>query len=321
MMSTLPAVSILIPVKNERRWIAACLDAVFAQQGPDFEVIVADSGSTDGTLDILRRYPLRLVEIAPGEFHHARTRNRLAALASGEFLVFLGGDAVPLSSRWLAALLAPLLDPAVDAVYGRQIPREGASLERQASLALMYGDQPLRKHWSDLARQGYLLYHFSTVTCAIRTSVWRRHPFPEHLPVFEDMGFSKSLLDAGGTIVYEPAAAVRHSHDYAPGRLFRRFYDTGVIYERLGIWRAGSGQRRTLVRDGLATASHKLARLRREPLRQICADLGRDALKFAGLSLGRNERWLPLPLKRRLTCFGIYGAPGNGAGRNGETSR
>lgn len=298
--------SILIPVKNERQWIGACLDAVFAQQGPAFELLVADSGSTDGTLEILRGYPLRLVQIQPHEFHHARTRNHLAGLAAGEFLVFLGGDAVPQSSRWLAALLAPFSDPDVDAVYGRQIPRGGASLERQAALALMYGDQPIRKHRSELARQGYLLYHFSTVTCAIRRSVWRCHPFPEHLPVFEDMAFAKSLLDAGGTIVYEPAATVRHSHDYAPGRLFRRYYDIGAIYGRLGIWRAGVGQRRTLARDGLATAARKLGRLGREPVRQVCADLGRDALKFAGLSLGRHERWLPLPLKRRLTGFGIY---------------
>lgn len=307
------AASILIPVKNERRWIGACLDAVCAQQGPAFEVVVVDSGSSDGTLDILGRYPLRLAQIAPREFHHARTRNHLASLAAGEFLVFLGGDAIPVSPHWLKELLAPFSDGAVGAVYGRQLPRAGASLERQAALALMYGNRPIRKHRSELARQGYMLYHFSTVTCAIRREVWRQYPFREDIPVFEDVAFAKQYLDAGGTIFYAPNAAVRHSHDYPPGKLFRRFYDTGAVYQRLGIWQAGSGQGRTLLRDGLSTVGHKLARLRRESPLRVTADLGRDALKFLGVQLGRHERWLPMPLKRRFSCFGIYGSPSRGA--------
>jgi glycosyltransferase involved in cell wall biosynthesis len=309
----MPSASILIPVKNESGRIGACLEAVFAQQGAAFEVIAVDSGSTDGTLDILRRYPLRLVQIAPGEFHHARTRNHLASLAAGDFLVFLGGDAVPASPNWLEALLAPFADAAVGAVYGRQLPREGASLERQAALALMYGDQPIRKHRDQLPQLGYMLYHFSTVTCAIRREVWRQYPFREDIPVFEDMAFAKQYLDAGGTILYVPDGAVRHSHDYPMGKLFRRFYDTGAVYQRLGIWQAGAGQHRTLLRDGLSTVGHKLARLRREPVGRIGVDLGRDLLKFVGIQLGRRERWLPMPLKRRFSCFGIYDSPARGA--------
>ncbi|MGH7146159.1 MAG: glycosyltransferase family 2 protein [Planctomycetota bacterium] len=138
--------------------------------------------------------------------------------------------------------------------------------------------------------------------CAIRKDVWRRHPFPQNLPIFEDMGFAKSLLDDGGTIGYAPQAAVVHSHNYPLGTLFRRFYDAGAIRQRLGIWQAVRGAP-SLARDGWSGLGGKL---RRRPFSAAFAEVARDALKFAGLSLGRRERWLPLALKRRLTCFGIY---------------
>ncbi len=117
------------------------------------------------------------------------------------------------------------------------------------------------------------------------------------------MAFAKQYLDAGGTIVYAPDAAVRHSHDHPPGRLFRRYFDIGAIYQRLGIWQAGSGQQRTLLRDGLSTVGHKLARLRREPGGRIGADLGRDLLKFLGVQLGRRE---PLVAPGDQTTFLLF---------------
>lgn len=300
--------SILIPVKNEVRWIGPCLQAVYSQTGVSFEVIVVDSGSTDGTLEVLRQFPARLQLIPPEAFHHARTRNSAASLARGETLVFLGGDAVPTSQDWLRHLLAPLADPRVAAVYGRQVPREHASLERQAAFAEMYGDQPLRKHRDQARELGYRLYMFSTVTCAIRREIWQEYPFPDDLVVFEDIGFAKRVVDAGWAIVYEPAAAVRHSHDYTAWQLFRRFYDAGAIYGRIGIWRACRDTDHSLLRDGWRTVRRKLQRTGKERAGVLAGGLQRDAAKALGLWLGRRERWLPLCLKRRLSLFDIYRA-------------
>src|SRR5205807_6709801 len=89
--------SVLILCKNEERRIGDCLDMVFAQKGAgEFEVVVIDSGSTDRTLEIVRRHPVRLFEIPASEFHHARTRNYAAEMARGRYLVYLTADAVPL---------------------------------------------------------------------------------------------------------------------------------------------------------------------------------------------------------------------------------
>src|SRR5215469_7786030 len=112
--------SILLLTKNEARNIGACLEAIYAQKDAgNFEVLVVDSGSSDQTVEIARQYPVRLENIDPEQFHHARTRNFAARLATGQYLVYLAADALPASDEWLSALLTNFADAEVGAVYGR----------------------------------------------------------------------------------------------------------------------------------------------------------------------------------------------------------
>src|SRR5258705_13737017 len=121
--------SILIPAKDEALNIRSCLDSVFAQDSSGrFEVILVDSGSTDGTPEIVEGYPVRLYRIPAKEFHHARTRNLLAQLARGEYLVYLNADAFPTSQNWLNSLLANFSDAYIDVTYGRHLPKGDCNL-------------------------------------------------------------------------------------------------------------------------------------------------------------------------------------------------
>ena len=121
-------VSILVLTKNGMPDIRNCLKAVYDQCTTNpFEVIVVDSGSTDETLEVAKAFHVQLEQVPPATFHHARTRNFAADLASGEILVFLSQDAIPSSDRWLDAMVANFADPSVGAVYGRQLPRPDSS--------------------------------------------------------------------------------------------------------------------------------------------------------------------------------------------------
>src|ERR1700740_2027718 len=193
--------SILLLTKNEAQNIGACLEAIYAQNNArEFEVVVVDSGSTDGTVEIARRYPGRLEKVRPEEFHHARTRNRAAELARGQYLVYLAADAFPASSEWLEALLADFADAGVAAVYGRHIPKAGLTLGREDTLEAGYCKERLVKDPFRGQEMGYRYFHFSTVNAAIRKNVWEKTRFPEDLKCFEDLGIAKRILDSGAKI-------------------------------------------------------------------------------------------------------------------------
>jgi rhamnosyltransferase len=298
--------SILIPTKNGARDFGACLEGIYSQKGVGpFEVVVIDSGSTDDTLESARRYPIRIEQIPPERFHHARTRNFAAGLAKGEFLVFLSQDAIPAIDTWLAAMLGNFRDNTVGAVYGRQVPKPGSTVERQCALNALYGDERLVKEPVTRDKLGYRYYLFSDANSAIRTEVWRTTRFPEELKVFEDIGIAKRILDGGWKIVYEPQACVYHSHNHTTSDLFKRYFDLGVTFRRLEIWNAQ--MRSSLLHEILRIVWRKLARSGGNGTSQkLRASVLQDFAKSVGLLLGLSEHYLPLTFKRHLSAYQAF---------------
>lgn len=296
--------SLVILTKNGDRWIGDCLEAVRGQTGVGpLEVLLVDSGSTDRTLEIARRYPVRIVEIAARDFHHARTRNYAATLTSGEYLVFLSQDAIPIDPGWLRTMLHNFEDGAVGAVYGRQIPRVGSTRERQTALSTMYGAERLVKQPSSKLILGYRYYHFSDANAAIRRTVWEATFFPEEFKVFEDLGIAKRILDRGWHIVYEPDAGVIHSHDHTTFELFRRYFDIGYTFQRLGILDE-------ITRDSMVQEVKKLIKRKLQGtgngVSATVGDLRKDVAKSAGFWLGSHQKYLPVPVKRRLSAHQLF---------------
>jgi len=298
--------SILIPTKNGAKDLEACLGSIYSQERVgEFEVIVIDSGSTDATLEIAQRFPLRIDRISPEQFHHARTRNYAASLARGAILVFLSQDAIPACRTWLAALLQDFQDPSVGAVYGRQLPKPESGMERRTALAAMYGETRIVKLPTDGIDLGHKYYHFSNANSAFRRRVWEATRFPEELKVFEDVGIAKRILDSGWSIVYEPEAPVYHSHDFPLDTLLKRYFDIGVVYQRLGIWTSPS--RTSLWRVGWRGFQDKLSALfQKGAPSDVGPSIIKDIGKYAAIQLGRNERLLPRAVKRRLSLYRLF---------------
>jgi len=301
------AASILVLTKNGGQEIGALLQAVFSQTGArPKEVILVDSGSSDETVAIAQQFPVRIEHIPAEQFHHARTRNFAASLTTGEVIIFVSQDAIPESPTWLQSMLANFEDPSVGAVYGRQVPKPGCSAERQDLLETVYGEKRLVKDPTLANDLGYRFYHFSDANSAIRRTVWQSVRFPEDLPVFEDLGIAKRILDAGWKIVYEPEACVYHSHRHSTVGLFKRYFDIGFTLRHLKIWSA-PGVGSSMLQDAKKMLRRKLSSSGANDRKSAAGGVYQDCAKSLGLILGLNERYLPVTLKRHLSAHRIYG--------------
>ena len=299
-------VSVVMPVKDGLWSVEQSLPLLLNQDAPwETEIIVIDSGSSDGTREFVLGLAeadarITMIGIEPGEFHHARTRNLGATIASGRFVVFLNGDAIPQGERWLAELVGPIAsgDSGPAASYGRQVVRADADVLSLCRMAYNYGPTPRLKD-AGSALSARELYAFSTVACAVDTARVSRPLFDERFPVAEDVGLSKRIIDGGGRIAYVPGAVTSHHHQYGYIEILRRYFDYSVIYERAAIFRVGTrvgGDGRRYLRTAAGILRHR-------PF----GDTVRFALFFAasgiGVQLGRWYRRLPRWVCRALTLY------------------
>ena len=120
-----PRVTVFIPTWNGGPLFDEVLREICAQETAfPFEVLAIDSGSKDGTLDVLAKHRVRVLRIPNSEFNHGLTRNRAVQEARGEIVVLTVQDATPASRDWLATLVADFGDPEV---VGRLLPPDPAA--------------------------------------------------------------------------------------------------------------------------------------------------------------------------------------------------
>jgi glycosyltransferase involved in cell wall biosynthesis len=214
-----PAITVVIRCRNEARSLGPVLDAVLAQEGaPPAEVLALDSGSTDGTLDLLARRSVRLEQVPAGAFTFGGALNRGAALARGEILVHLSAHCRPLGSRWLASLVAPFADATVVAAFGRQVPLPGVNPIEAIALGRSFPAIPPAR------------VLFSNANGAVRRAAVLARPWDEEIPAAEDHLWAAGVRPPE-RIAYVPDAAVHHSHPMTLDEWRFRFYINGIAAE------------------------------------------------------------------------------------------
>jgi rhamnosyltransferase len=220
-------VSILIRTRNEARWLPITVRAINAQTVQPREIVIVDSGSTDGTLETVKGLAgIRVCTMTPESFTFGRALNRGFQEAVGEYVACLSAHAVPADDAWLASLLHLIQHPRTAGVYGRQLPQPDASAPIKRDLLTYYGvTERIQSNVAD--------HFFSNANALIRRDVWQLIPFDEGLTGCEDQIWARNVIAAGYRVAYEPRAAVYHSHNETLAGVYRRAYREALAWWQL----------------------------------------------------------------------------------------
>jgi glycosyltransferase involved in cell wall biosynthesis len=122
----LPEISVIIPAHNAAGTLSRTLEALAAQEGaPEFEVVVVDDGSNDGTAELAERAAVVGRVVRQAGAGPARARNAGAAAATGRVLAFTDADCYP-TRRWLAEIVSAL--DGAELVQGAVLPEPGVEI-------------------------------------------------------------------------------------------------------------------------------------------------------------------------------------------------
>ncbi len=225
-------VSIIILTYNGAETFSRCLNGIKSQEfSGSIDLIVVDSGSTDGSVEVAKSAGANVTCIENKDFHHSRTRNSALHLAQFEKIVYLVQDAVPVSTKWLSQLCSALDEDNVVSASGRQIPHDDADTTARFEVEFhgeYLGDKPYLKYVESLDKFADLSYDDALHTirhdnvCSIyRRNLLKRYPFPD-VDFAEDMAWAHAMLLRGYKILYDPRIIVRHSHNRPPEYRFNR---------------------------------------------------------------------------------------------------
>lgn len=233
--------SVCVPVLNGAKSLAALLEGVRSQTHPALEIIVADGGSTDGTLQVLEQYPEVWVLPNPG-VHASGGRSVAIAASSGTWCAFTDDDCVP-DPGWLAAIAAAVHDyPDTVGVGGRVLPLPPRSLVEEVSAeafldkVLQFDDQP-----------GVVGHHGLRHAPITANAAYRRDVLidvgsfdPRFANYAEDIDLFLRIMRASlGQVRYVPSAIVHAEHPATVPDLVRKWRQYGMASSYLQRYHFG----------------------------------------------------------------------------------
>ncbi len=237
-------ISVIIPNHNGSGTIGDCLKAVFASDHGDFEVIVVDDCSVDDSIDVIKRFPCKLVRL---DQHSgaAKARNAGAWQSDGDILFFTDADCLLQHDTLTVASEAVALEGPNVIVGGTYtpVPHDNRFFSRFQSVFINYSET------KQAANPDYLATH----ALAIDARTFRDNlGFAEgFLPILEDVEFSHRLRRAGYRLVLLPTIQVRHIFNYSLYRSLRN------AIRKAMYWTLYSLRNRDLLHDS-GTASTEL---------------------------------------------------------------
>jgi rhamnosyltransferase len=334
-----PQFGVIVPTYNPglEAW-AKWVQALQLQNCKPMQVVVVDSGSTDGSLDLSLQAGFTLLHTKAQDFNHGATRQWAlnqgffksesssaqsptnsatpstspSASTPPDFIVFLTQDAILANSNALEELLQAFQDPQVAAAYGRQLPKPEAHWLEAHTRSFNYPNASRTVQLQDKASLGIKACFLSNSFAAYRLqALMAQGGFPAHLPLGEDTFTAAKLLLSGQSLRYQATAEVYHSHNYNGLQDFQRMFDTGVFHAQnpwlLQNFGKAEGEGAKLVKSQWAYLKAQAGQPHHPNFLQgIVQLLIANAMKLMGYKLGRAHHSLPKALVKKFAMNKVF---------------
>ena len=221
-------VSVVIPTYNGLNDIKTLISSLQKQKNVNLEIVVVDSGSTDGTVEYLRENNVELITIPNNQFSHSGARNLGASKASGKYLLFMTQDANITNEEFVCEFLQPILKGEAVACICRQTPRKDADLYARFCV---YQFNEFVGLYKDLITEYSSKYdkvterqmaQLNDVCCIIDKGIFDKYKYSGEFA--EDLELGRRLIKDGYNLYHMSNLEIIHSHTRNSFYFFCRSY-------------------------------------------------------------------------------------------------
>lgn len=297
-----PTIGIAVLTYRSSMHLQFCLPPLLESQlNP--KVLVVDSSSDDGTVELARRLGADTFVIPKSEFNHGRTREMARKFLNTDIVIMVTQDAYAIDSDVISRLVAPIVSGQASVAYARQLPHDGADFFEAFAREFNYPPESHVRSLKELDKYGIYTYFCSNSCAAYLNSALDEIGGFQEVLTGEDTVAVAKLLEKGHRIAYVADACVKHSHKYSLLQEFRRHFDTGFArrdYQNL-LREGGKDEKR-----GKEYVQKLMKRLINEKPLLIPYGFLHVLAKLTGYRIGRMSKNAPVWFKKALSSHPFY---------------
>lgn len=229
-------ISIVIRTYNEQKHLPEVLESIKNQTYKNYEIILVDSESTDKTVEIAKKYGVKIVPILKKDFNYSYASNVGVKNSSGDIVCFLSGHSVPVKENYLEKINEIFQDSKIGGCYGDVIALKDGSFWEKAYNKLGYIKNILFNRKNNIRLENTI--HPGILSCSnasIRKTIFNKHLFADELGKKggEDVELAYRIIQDGLYIAQVPELLVKHSHGSDLKKFLRELKNWKIMYQEV----------------------------------------------------------------------------------------